>query len=283
VTAIWRHRLISAAQLARDYAYSLARLPAYRHAFDHVRAFCLFVGYPRSGHTLVGSLLDAHRHAVIGLELDVLRYVRFGFNRAQIFLLLAENAQQQAKRGRQWTGYSYHVPNQWQGRAEQIRVIGDKRGGETSRRLARDFGLLERLRRAVGLPLKVVHVVRDPYDNIATMCLRGDAPSLDQAIEAYFRMADIAERVRQHLSPSDFITVHHEDIIAHPIEKLQELCHFLGLCVDGDYLRDCAFIVFESPNRSRTKIGWTAAQRLRVARHAGQHDFLARYAAWDGE
>jgi hypothetical protein len=283
VTAIWRHRLISAAQLARDYAYSLARLPAYRHAFDHVRAFCLFVGYPRSGHTLVGSLLDAHRHAVIGLELDVLRYVRFGFNRAQIFLLLAENAQQQAKRGRQWTGYSYHVPNQWQGRAEQIRVIGDKRGGETSRRLARDFGLLERLRRAVGLPLKVVHVVRDPYDNIATMCLRGDAPDLDHAIDAYFRMADTVECVQQHLGSSGFISIHHEDIVVRPVEELSRLCDFVGLRADNNYLKDCASIIFKSPNRSRAKVGWTTAQRTRVAQQCLLRQWLARYADWSGE
>jgi len=32
----------------------------YRRHFDAVRTFCLFIGYPRSGHSLVGSLLDAH-------------------------------------------------------------------------------------------------------------------------------------------------------------------------------------------------------------------------------
>jgi hypothetical protein len=278
-----RRRLISGLQLARDYVYSLARLPAYRGSFDHIRYFCLFVGYPRSGHTLVGSLLDAHRHAIIGLELDVLRYIRFGFSRAQIFLLLVENSRLQAKRGRQWTGYSYYVPNQWQGRAEQIRVIGDKRGGDTSRRLARDFSLLDRLRRRVGLPLKVIHVVRNPYDNIATMCLRGDAPGLDQAIDAYFSMADTVARVQQHLPASDFITVHHEDIIAHPIAEIANLCEFLELCADSNYLRDCASIVFEHPNRSRSKVAWTAEQRTRVARRCAQYGFLAEYPAWKGE
>jgi hypothetical protein len=28
--------------------------------FADVHAFCLFVGYSRSGHSLVGALLDAH-------------------------------------------------------------------------------------------------------------------------------------------------------------------------------------------------------------------------------
>ncbi len=30
-----------------------------------LHAFCMFIGYPKSGHSLVGSLLDAHPDMVI--------------------------------------------------------------------------------------------------------------------------------------------------------------------------------------------------------------------------
>jgi hypothetical protein len=32
----------------------------HRASFAHVESFCMFIGYPRSGHTLIGSILDAH-------------------------------------------------------------------------------------------------------------------------------------------------------------------------------------------------------------------------------
>jgi hypothetical protein len=40
-----------------------------------VRSFCLFIGYPRSGHSLVGSLLDAHPDIAIAHEVNVLGLV----------------------------------------------------------------------------------------------------------------------------------------------------------------------------------------------------------------
>ena len=34
--------------------------------FDDLKAFVMFVGYPRSGHSIVGALLDAHPHLTVG-------------------------------------------------------------------------------------------------------------------------------------------------------------------------------------------------------------------------
>ena len=48
------------------------------HLFSQVQACCLFIGYARSGHSLVGSFLNAHRHAVIAHELNLLWYARLG-------------------------------------------------------------------------------------------------------------------------------------------------------------------------------------------------------------
>ncbi len=46
--------------------------------------FCFFIGYARSGHTLVATLLNAHRQVMIAHELDAIRFVRHGFRRAQL-------------------------------------------------------------------------------------------------------------------------------------------------------------------------------------------------------
>ena len=46
--------------------------------FETIQLYCMFVGYPRSGHSLVGTLLDAHPDIVIAHELDALRHIRAG-------------------------------------------------------------------------------------------------------------------------------------------------------------------------------------------------------------
>src|SRR3989344_1389974 len=38
--------------------------------FSSVRTFILFVGYPRSGHSLIGSIMDAHPNIIIAHEVQ---------------------------------------------------------------------------------------------------------------------------------------------------------------------------------------------------------------------
>jgi hypothetical protein len=265
------------AELVRHYTWSALRASGAKRRFGEVQCFCMFIGYPRSGHTLVGSLLDAHRHIVIALELDALRYVKFGFSRSQIFSLLVRNSEEHARQGRQWTGYSYKVPNQWQGRTEVIKIIGDKRGGDSSRRLARDFSLFERLRQTVGVPVKIVHVVRNPYDIATTMTVRGDTSTVSAAVDEYLTMVDVVERVRRQVPADCFLTIHHEQLIAQPQAEIKRLCSFLGVDAPPPYVDDCASILFASPHKTRSSIPWTKHDLMRIGRACAEHDFLRGY------
>ena len=122
------------------FVSSAVRGTQHRTEFATVRRFLLFVGHPRSGHSLVGSLLDAHPDVVVSHELDALKYVAAGYRRAQLFTLVLEHSKTNAAAGRKSWGYSYAVPGQWQGRYEQLAVVGDKRGRATTARLATDPG-----------------------------------------------------------------------------------------------------------------------------------------------
>lgn len=115
----------------------------------------MFIGYPRSGHSLVGSLLDAHQHAIVAQELDALRFVEAGFGRYQLYQLLLDNFRRFAWRGREWTGYACEVSNQWQGRFDELHVIGYKKCGRSTLRLAEDPGLLHRLQKTVATGIKL--------------------------------------------------------------------------------------------------------------------------------
>ena len=95
--------------------------------WDKVQIFLLFIGYERSGHSLVSALLDAHPNMVIADELHALRaWQRFpkeNKTRNHLFQALYSNSVQLAQKGERSSedcksilgGYKYHVPNQWQG------------------------------------------------------------------------------------------------------------------------------------------------------------------------
>ena len=63
----------------------------------------------------------------------------------------------------------------------------------------------------------------------------------------------------------------------HKREMLRDLCLFLGLEADQEYLEACAAIVYDEPEQIRHQLDWTAADRQAVLRRSAGYDFLADY------
>jgi hypothetical protein len=247
-----------------------------RPLFSGVQTYCMFIGYPRSGHSLTGALLNAHPDAVIAHELDALGYVQRGYSRDQIYALLLKRDQWFTEHGSQWHEFSYEVPGQWQGRFRELKVIGDKRGGGSSKRLATAPDLLDRLRRTVGVPVRIIHVVRNPYDNIATIARRNEC-SLEEAAASFFKRAQANRRVYETSSAEEVLTLRHEDFVARPRQHLQALLEFVGLTADDTYLGACERLVFESPNKSRTRAEWNDGVRDSIQAGIDAVPFLRGY------
>lgn len=269
--------LIRKGRLFERYITSHMQAPRYHRDFENAEKFCMFLGYPRSGHSLVGALLDAHPEIIISHELHALRYIRYHFSRDQLYYAILDNSRTQAAAGRSATGYSYTVPNQWQGRYRQLRVIGDKRGGTSVRKLRLHPHLLQRLRNTVGVPIKFIHVTRNPFDNIATMFRRAHHPTLRDSIEHYFYMVEGVAQLRREIAPEDLFEIAHESIIADPRHQLTNLCTFLGVRAPEDFLSDCASIVYAKPNQTRKHSVWTPERIDEIHTRIKQYPFLAAY------
>lgn len=244
----------------------------------------MFIGYPFSGHSLIGSLLDAHPRMVIAHELDALKYIDAGFRRMQLLHLLLANSEEHARRGRAHEDYSYAVDGQWQGRFEALQVIGDKKGGMSTLRLRYKPILLDKLEETVRLPLKIVHIVRNPYDNIGKMAKRADMESpggepvgLERATWRYFSLRETVEAVLARRASHEVFDLRHEDFIADPTGRLTELCRFLGVDPSPEYLAASASIVFPEERRRRQDIDWTGEAVAAVAKGIERSPGLAGY------
>jgi hypothetical protein len=266
----WSRRLQAAAGARRE-----AELLA------SVRTYCLFLGHARSGHSIVGALLDAHPQIAISDELGALRYVKAGLSGEQVMWLSLKVAGDQArrlrrKRGRGGSEYSYHVPGQWQGRWSELRVVGDSDAGATVRSLAEDATLLDRLWSSMrGREVRFIHVIRNPYDNIATMMLRSGR-SFESAAERYFENWRMIEALRKRIGDDAISPIRHEELVAAPSEVLATVCRFLGVEPRPDHLEACSRILFRAPSRSRDAVDWIDLRRRRIEKG------IAEFAALDG-
>jgi Sulfotransferase family len=236
----------------------------HRGDFADVNRFAFFIGYPRSGHTLIGSLLNAHPQMVISHELNVFPYVSRHVGRLTLYGLILQRDAVFAEMDRRWEDYDYTVPNLYQGTYESLRVIGDKRGAGSNRWLTRDPTLLERLRRTVGVPLRVIHVTRNPYDIAATMARRTGL-ELDWAIRSVEDMSDGIDRIRRRLPADELYDLGYEHFLVEPRQAMTELCQFLDVEPTPRFLDGCAALVWPSSSRSRDRVEWSSEQRDHMA------------------
>jgi hypothetical protein len=264
------------------FATSLVDAARRRADLRQASTYCLFIGHGRSGHSIVGSLLDAHPEAIVSDELDAVRYIRLGFRRDQVLALSLDRSRRLAagerrKAGREGKTYSYFVPGWANGRFDRLRVVGDSTAGSAVHAMRDRPGLIELIdRRMHGLGVRYVHVARNPYDNISTMTIRRGR-TLDDAIAAYFADCETLLAIRRELGRERLHDLRHEDLILDPRPRLAELCLFLDLPALPDYLDACAGILFSSPSRSRSNVAWTPEQIERVAGQIERIDFLAGY------
>jgi hypothetical protein len=265
----------------RHWRYWTGRLWAFwgakkqRELFRTINTYCMFIGHGRSGHSFYGSLLNAHPEAVVAHECDALLYVKNGISRDHLFALILREDRLFSKAGRKSHGFHHVVPNQWQGKFQRLKVIGDKKGGVSTSRLTKSPELLEKLRDLVQMPVKMIHIVRNPFDNISSIARYNGKP-LEQNIAAYFAMADTNARLIRE-NGADVLTLRHEDFIARPPEHVKQMVEFVGLSADQNYLADCAGVAFDSPNKSREQAPWTSGLIQSVHSQIEAYPFLRGY------
>jgi hypothetical protein len=249
--------------------------------FQDVKTFCLFVGHNKSGTSMLGSLLDAHPNVILADEIGALEHVAAGFKRDQIFHLLLRGSRRELMKGRvtarRLTPYSYLVPGQWQGRFTRLQVVGDGKAGSSTQHFAQNPHLLARLQSVMtGIDVKLIQVIRNPFDVISVMMVRGKR-TFANSIYYYFASCSSLLRLRQQIGAARLHAVRYEDFVLQPQENLAGLCNFLGLEPHAEYLQACAGIIHEKPDRSRQMVEWTPEWIKVVEDNLARYEFLQGY------
>lgn len=255
-----------------------------RKTFIHVKYFCFFIGYARSGHSFIASLLDAHPECCMSLEINALKLVEEGYGKNQLYYVILNNSRAIHQRlNNVWTGYSYAVNGQYQGRFTDIKVIGDKQGSKTTLRLGENFTLCRKLKKIVEVPVKAIHVIRDPLDNITTMILRNISADrkpvredFRNKIDLYFKKVDINNKIKES-GEIEIIDIYHEDFIKDPVKELKKILEFLELEPYPDYITACSKIVYKEPHLSRYQLVWPHDLQSEIQNKTMEYPFLSRY------
>lgn len=283
----------------RKYDEVMGSLPA---GMDP-QVFLLFFGYARSGHSMIGSLLDAHPEAAVANEFDAIRAYQNGDSRERLLTNLVAVSTAYKLVGRCQAGYHYGVPGvvAHPFGPGKLRVIGDKDGGCNARKQLNISELLK-FREYIGMDVSLIHVVRNPFDIVATS-FAGNTHSLgsryhmQHKVSAHSYLAENPIEVRGHkhlttnldkyadlvieemtynmkvrdwiakgeLPGFRWIDVSLTDFLHDPKAQLERLCDFLGLhCHDANYLSRASSIVRSEEHSSRDELIWPEEMYDRV-------------------
>ncbi len=248
--------------------------------------FCTFVGHNKSGSSLCSALLDAHPDVVLSDEVDLLRYVEHGFQREQLFALAARGARAEARKGRvtarRLEPYSYAVAGGSQGSSPRPLVVGDSTTGTSTRRFGADPDLWDRILLDVrpATP-KLLHVIRNPFDPISVMMVRGHrsfANSIDHYFDACATVGGDPPPGRSGRRARGALRGLVDDTaVVTPVAVLVPRRR----CRRPRYLDACAAIVTRQPEPSRVMVEWTNPWITTVERRLADHGFLQGY-SYDG-
>lgn len=281
VATFLKSNIYRSANTYRRYTTTFYKTKKCPKLFQEVESFCFFIGQTKSGCSMVGGLLDAHPHIIISDEVDALQYVPLGFSREQIFLLLLHTSNREMMKGRvtarRLKPYNFLVPDQWQGKYSNLLAIGDSTAGKTTQRLAKNPELIRELESVMKeLTVKVIQVIRNPFDPISVMMIRGKR-TFENASEHYFRDCKTLVELRGEINSENLFSIRYEDFVSSPKYYLTELCSFLGTVASGDYLDACAGILSDSPEKSRSLVDWNQSRIDQVQSKIDQYDFLQGY------
>ncbi|MGB3722927.1 MAG: hypothetical protein WA979_08935 [Pacificimonas sp.] len=273
--------------------------------------FLQFVGFPRSGHSLIGAIFSASEAVCLSHELDVMGLVDARLPYSAIRGLILSNAVAFERNGRWWNGLSYDLGTDPLAARKPFAVMGDKKGDWAVRRTLKDPRLLEILPKLIPARHQWVLVTRNPFDNIAVMSMRqnrlydrlriaaanaadfraqlrdamdaGDisAHADDGMIADYATLCEGVAAIRARVRPEDFLHVDYGAFTRDAERAVPALFDFIGIAPDAERLRQCIAIVRPARSGPRDLIGWSTEQRAEVNRIIASHDFLSCYA--DGE
>jgi hypothetical protein len=249
--------------------------------FDRVQRFCFFIAPARSGHSIVAHLLSAHPDVLIGDEVDVLHYINEGYSASRLYALCRWKDIYFQRHKRIKSGYDYAVPGtaQGEGRKKHPLVIGGAKGGASTRILASDPGVIDRLRAEVGVPLRVIFHVRHPFDVMATK-IRRHPRSVRAAAEGIRKLASRLENAFDLMQDDERLFQTHEELIAEPKAQFERLFRFLDVEPIPEIVEACAGKVWKAPHKTRTALQWEGDDdEARLVEDLKKTRFFASYFA----
>lgn len=292
----------------------------YQRRLRKTEKLCFFIGGARSGTTMLNAMLNAHPHIAMGVEYGLHTKMQCDDRKWRAVLGdLLFVTERHFKNGHLASSGSRLPASLFQNAVANPRVVGDKNAARLAEH-ALQFGP-EAFDAHADWPQHFIHLMRNPYDVIATMCRRRSAekwlamPLISQQRAPHVLgeqpdpMREIIARGERELQNGDqlvyaaarlfiraegvllmkrhgkypMLDLHYARITQDTRAEMRRLIEWLGLACDDAYLSACERFVGPT-SRTREQIEHLLSDDVRglIDEQIRRFDFLRGY-GWDSD
>ena len=275
-------------------------------SFKKVQKFVLLTGFHRRHDGVVGTLLNAHPHAVISpvpklvLDLEAKSYYTDS-ERSQFYNFIGKFAFSRARDAMKKTLTSVinvgvehwrygHIPGLFAGVNDgHVNVYGVDMGETLAAVWIRDSRKVSLATKAlhtlVNIPIVVIHEVHHPYDSIALMACdymtaNSSLPqqeALHKAVGRYFALAQSLVSFGKNQTDLKPRFVHGYQLEADPKGTLAKACAQLGMFCSKTFIDQSASVVAKNISQPRQSFVWSKDMVSKIQQKLQQFSFLTHY------
>lgn len=251
------------------------------HSFSSVRKFVSFLSFSGTGQSLISSMIDAHKNAIVSRERKVLLYIYNGsMSVDQALKEISRSSAKYTVKGRMHKGSnsSHLVHNYFNGTAEFPTVVGDKCGQLNILSILNHNDFLNMLSSKLGIQLTFIHTYRNPFDVTAHMRKFYTKYTIDRAannIANKFVSCDLAVEKAKKFFP--VIDINFDNFVLDVPLHMKQILNFLDLEVDEDFLYACKDIVNPSLTHELDDIKWTRSSLEKINTLCNFIPYLSAY------
>ena len=254
-----------------------------------IKKLLLFAGWPRSCGSFVGSILDGHPNMIIANIFSLFPKLESGklkFEISTIFNALYEFTQVDKEEGQRANaeekkGYQLMFDDMYQGTfVDHVDVIGEKHAlglpNLYMHHPEKFKSILGTLQKKLGIPVYIIRVIRNPYDNIATWAMYekyhlegilqfkkdtkekgvkfNDSAILDRISRLYFKAYKATEDIK--LLADESTDIYCAELIRNPEAEIRRICSFLEVECYQEYVSSVVSHVYPSDSSTRDYVQW---------------------------
>jgi hypothetical protein len=243
-----------------------------------MNTFLSFIGYPHSMHRIASAILNANPNVHCSNRLDILNNFNMSDSKMKLFSSIQEHSLDQDN----WKDIIQinHVPK------NEITVIGDDSTYRNTLSISNNPRILGQFKQYIVIPIKFIHVVRNPFDSIASWARieyisksgKGIETTQEKEINIVINeFKKLNETISRLKISENILTINFEYLITRMHNTLEEMSKFLDIEFHPFWRDNIRNGMPKKPTITRKQVNWNTYQLLEVQKIIDSYEFLKGY------